>query len=820
MKKQQNFSKIFTSKANVLEFLKDKISESKIEKLYYFSVNEWNYDNTIILKNISKIFSNNLVIIRSSAMGEDSIDKSEAGNYLSIQKVDSSSKQKLRNGINKIIKSYAEKDNNNLKNQILVQKQATNIITSGVIFTKSINTESSYYLINYDDGKNTDSVTKGEVGNIIKIFRYIKFSSIPKKWKKLIKSVQEIEKIVKTDLLDIEFGIDRNNKIIIFQVRPLTILKNNEIKNLKNNEIKNLKNNSIKLLEKNKKSFLKLQKSSSLIGKNTVFSDMCDWNPAEIIGNNPNLLDYSLYDYLIMRKTWHTGREKLGYSKVDTPSLMVKFGQKPYVDVQASFNSLLPEKIPERLKNKLVNYYLKKLIQNPFLHDKVEFEILFTCHDPSLKNRLKDLEKNNFSKKEISTLNEILKEFTNNIIENFPNILCETLHKIDRLQENRHELLKKLKQNRNHITILNTIEQLLNDCRDIGTLYFSLMARLAFISSIIMKGLIENGLLEKKMLEDFMGNLNTPLTEIQNDLNSYVKGTFSKKEFLLKYGHLRPGTYDINAIRYDNDVNFFNNVKFLKTKDHDFQFKEKKFKNIIQENLPYDSEKFMFFAKESIIQREKIKFEFTKNLSDVLELIAEIGDLFEFSREEISNLSIDFILKCKNQKDFRIKNLWKKKIKFEKNSKILNNYLTLPPLLIHKNDFEIQNHYISKPNFITSKKIIAETYQIKTSKKINDLKNKIILIENADPGYDWIFTKNISGLITKYGGVASHMSIRCSELGLPAAIGCGDILFEQLQNSQKVMLDCKYEHIITLQQKNEDRYIEEKKLLKSLGYIK
>jgi hypothetical protein len=64
------------------------------------------------------------------------------------------------------------------------------------------------------------------------------------------------------------------------------------------------------------------------------------------------------------------------------------------------------------------------------------------------------------------------------------------------------------------------------------------------------------------------------------------------------------------------------------------------------------------------------------------------------------------------------------------------------------------------------------------------------------------------------------MSIRCSELGLPAAIGCGDILFEQLQNTQKVMLDCKYEHIITLQQKKEDRYIEEKKLLKSLGYIK
>ena len=812
MKISQNMTSIFTSKANVLEFLKDKICESKIEKLYYFPINEWNDNNEIILKTISKIFLNNLVIIRSSAMGEDSIDKSEAGNYLSLQKIDSSSKQKLRVGINKIIKSYLEKHNNNLKNQILIQKQTINIITSGVIFTKVTNVESPYYLINFDDSKNTDSVTKGEVGNVIKIFRYIKPAKIPFKWKKLIKAVQEIENIVKTDRLDIEFGINKNNEIIIFQVRPLTTIKKYEIKNLKNN--------SIKLLKKNKEYFLKLQKSSSLIGKNTIFSDMCDWNPAEIIGNNPNLLDYSLYDYLIMRKTWHTGREKLGYSKIKTPSLMIKFAQKPYVDVRASFNSLLPDKIPKRLKNKLVNYYLKKLIQNPFLHDKVEFEILFTCYDPSIKNRLKDLQKNNFTKKEINTLNEILKQFTNNIIDNFPNILCETLDGINKLQENRDITLKNLKRKKNYITILNTIEQLLNDCRDIGTLYFSLMARLAFISSIILKGLIENGLLEKKILEDFMGNLNTPLTEIQNDLNSYVKGTFSKKEFLLKYGHLRPGTYDITAIRYDNDVNFFNNVKFLKTKDHDFQFKEKKFKNIIQKNLPYDSEKFIFFAKESIIQREKIKFEFTKNLSDALELIAEVGELFEFSREEISNLSIDFILKHKNQKDFKIKNLWDKKIKFEKNSKILNNYLTLPPLLIHKDDFEIQNHYISKPNFITSKKIIAEIYQIKNFKKINDLENKIILIENADPGYDWIFTKNISGLITKYGGVASHMSIRCSELGLPAAIGCGDILFEQLQNTQKVMLDCKYEHIITLQQKKEDRYIEEKKLLKSLGYIK
>ena len=28
-----------------------------------------------------------------------------------------------------------------------------------------------------------------------------------------------------------------------------------------------------------------------------------------------------------------------------------------------------------------------------------------------------------------------------------------------------------------------------------------------------------------------------------------------------------------------------------------------------------------------------------------------------------------------------------------------------------------------------------------------DLSNKIVLIENADPGYDWIFSMNIAGLV-------------------------------------------------------------------------
>ena len=81
-------------------------------------------------------------------------------------------------------------------------------------------------------------------------------------------------------------------------------------------------------------------------------------------------------------------------------------------------------------------------------------------------------------------------------------------------------------------------------------------------------------------------------------------------------------------------------------------------------------------------------------------------------------------------------------------------------------------------------------------KKNNEiLKNRIIFIENADPGYDWVFSEKIKGLVTKYGGVNSHMSIRCEEKQLPAIIGVGEELFENIKKKQNIEMDCKLQRI-------------------------
>ena len=231
------------------------------------------------------------------------------------------------------------------------------------------------------------------------------------------------------------------------------------------------------------------------------------------------------------------------------------------------------------------------------------------------------------------------------------------------------------------------------------------------------------------------------------------------------------------------------------------------------------SEELFFFLKESLILRENLKFEFTRNLSDAIELIAKAGYELGFSRQDMSNLSLNDIFKYNSLSKSKLINFWKKKIQLQKANKIDNDNLVLPPLLFSENDFEIINYYISKPNFITNKKITGNLITL-SSKQKNNLYGKIILIENADPGYDWIFTKNPSALITKYGGVASHMAIRCAEIGLPAAIGCGELMYEQLKNSSQILLDCKHEEILILEHYEKNDEVEARKILKSLGYIK
>ena len=807
---------IFSSKSNTLLLLNKILRKSKIEKIFNFTVEEWLQNRNMVLDKISEQFDSD-IIVRSSAQDEDSFEFSKAGIYESILNVNPKIKTKVEKAILSVIQSYNKQSEVYNQNQILIQNQTKNIITSGVILTKTPDIGSPYYVINYEEGESTIGVTKGTINNIVKIYHKIQAFNIPKKWKRLIASIKEIEDILQFEELDIEFGITDNKDVVIFQVRPITFIPQTDIAKLaKPIESKILKNKNI---------FSKLNQRKHILGNRTIFSDMSDWNPAEIIGNNPNLLDYSLYDYLIMNKIWHNARTVLGYQNVNPSPLMVKFGNKPYVDARASFNSLIPEKLGKKLASKLVNYYLDTLSKNPHLYDKVEFEILFTCYDFNLDSKLSELEKHGFTKNEIKKIKNVLLDLTNNIISDFPKILKDSQYSMQKLARNRTEIISNLKnKNITQSRYLENIEKLLVDCKKFGTLPFSIMARIGFIGSILLKSIQKDGYLPSYFENMLLNSLSTPISDIRNDVIALNDKKITKIQFLKKYGHLRPGTYDITALRYDDSKNnFFEDVQFpkLKTK-HKFDFDNTLLSNLLTSHfLNFENIDFFSFVRDGLIYREKLKFEFTKNLSEALELIAKVGKTLGFTREDVSNLDIRTILKSKNLSKSQTRNIWREKIFQQQKEKLVNDCLALPPIIFSEKDFDIIQYFISKPNYITDKKITGNIINFENFKgNIGSQRGKILLLQNADPGYDWIFTKKLGGLITKYGGVASHMSIRCSETGLPAAIGCGEVIFEKLKLASKVLLDCKNKEILILEHSKYDEIIEAKNVLKSLGYIK
>ena len=174
-------NQIFTSKANILLSLQKKVKNSKIEKIFHFKVKEWVENDEKLLEKISTTFKTGLVVVRSSALDEDSVDGSQAGKYQSILDVDPKNKRKLKNGINSVIKSYQQKGNNVEENQILIQSQSQQIEISGVVFTKTPELGGPYYVINYEQGQSTTSVTQGLADQVIKIFRNTSQKNIPQK---------------------------------------------------------------------------------------------------------------------------------------------------------------------------------------------------------------------------------------------------------------------------------------------------------------------------------------------------------------------------------------------------------------------------------------------------------------------------------------------------------------------------------------------------------------------------------------------------------------------------------------------------------------
>ncbi|GJM33466.1 MAG: hypothetical protein DHS20C18_24670 [Saprospiraceae bacterium] len=778
---------VLGTKAQTLERLSGLVTKSKILDQVDFKVEDWDSYQQAIIQKIQNAFPKTKLVVRSSAISEDGFRTANAGVYESILNVNSNDKIELKEAIIKVIASYTD---GNKKNQVLVQPMLTNVKASGVAFTRTLSHGAPYYVLNYDDQSgSTESITNGSSQShktlLVRRDALDSVKESPKYLRNLVYSIKELENLVQYDTLDIEFAVDGKDLIYILQVRPIAVDHSEwDIRDTDLLEFINQAEQNFEQLE---------QPSPFVLGTSAIYGVMPDWNPAEIIGIKPGLLATSLYKLLILDETWAKQRFEYGYRDVRPQPLLTSFAGHPYIDVRASFNSFIPARLDHSLAEKLVNFYLLYLRNHPELHDKVEFEVVPTCFDLNFdKWKLRLSEEGNFSDAEINTLRDALLEITQNAIKRND----QDFQKI-KILEDRYRKIKQAS-----LPPLKKAYLLLHDCKKYGTLPFAHLARSAFVAVSLLKSAVTAQVITKAEMEDFLNTIKTISHEFAQDAAATGNGELAWCDFKNKYGHVRPGTYDITSKSYLEDSERY--LRPLAEKSTHTNTIEKKggmlWKSVrmkflascSKQGITSNIEEVESFMRGAIEGREYAKFSFSRNLSTALDCIIEFGVNNDISRVDLSHISIENLFSAINS-DLKKSDLMKwfnEMIVKGKKGKKICSVVELPPIICSKNDFRSFIYPETQANFIGSGQITASCIDLSNAKDIAlDLNGKIVLIPQADPGYEWLFGQKLAGLITMYGGANSHMAIRAAEFGIPAAIGVGDTEYKRIASASILNLD-------------------------------
>ncbi|MCW5875083.1 MAG: hypothetical protein KIS88_10600 [Anaerolineales bacterium] len=783
---------VLGTKAETLARLRSLVQKSYIGEQVTVDLEKWQQTPQRVISSIQAKFPSAQLAVRSSARSEDSWTESNAGGFTSLLNVQSSKPAEVSDAIEQVIASYGD---DNPKHQVLVQAVVANVVRSGVVLTRGLGRGAPYYTFNFEDSERTDGVTSGAGTDMRTVVLHRSQSSLTlvPDLDPVFQAVLEIESLLGYDALDIEFAQSADGQVHILQVRPLVL--------------------QLRMQEPSDKTVMAaLRQASALFSRRRpsepwllegrpIFGVMPDWNPAEIVGTNPRPLALSLYQYLITDDIWARQRAEHGYRDVRPQPLLVNFTGHPYVDARASFASFIPTSLSTELASRLLAHYVDRLAHHPELHDKVEFEIAFTClyfdFDQQANQRLRPA---GFSQSDIAELREGLRQVTLNAFQRFENDLARVLQ-----LEERIDALKTT-----GLQPLDRAFTLLQDCREYGTLPFAHLARAGFVAVTLLRSLVRCGVLSNERLEAFINSLNTVTRSFEVDSYKVARGELSREEFIAGYGHLRPGTYEITSPNYAENPDLYLGHILSGSEGNDpsvhaeFSWTAEERKTISrllgELGLPGEFTAFEKFLRGAIAGRESSKFVFSRNLSAALEEIAAFGAEHQLGRGELSFININDLMWLRTSSLADVGAWLRARSEEGQEFHHLTESTLLPPLIRDEADFWAFEIPVSHPNFVSSKQIIAAVANLAEVIDLDlDLKGKIVLIPQADPGYDWLFGREIGGLITAYGGANSHMTIRAAELNLPAAIGVGEALLSKLASAQVVELDCKAKRINIVQ---------------------
>ena len=772
----------FLTKAEALEFVHGNLKYAQIPPFLYFSVGEWRSRSENILHKTAAFMSKRLLAVRSSARCENLSGASLAGHFRSCLNVENDRKS-VREAVERVIASMG----GHRDDQVLIQEMVVDVSLSGVISTRDSDTSAPYYRIEYDESSATDLVTRGAEGHKTILFhRHSPRELIGPDWvRRVLDASSELERFWSLTPLHIEFAQTNDGKIQILQVRPISC-REQRGRGHEAGTIAALRKLEISLVKHSRR-------RNGVAGSTTILGQMPDWNPGELIGSTPRPLAVSLFRRLITDSVWQEARSTMGYRPVPDTPLMVVLAGRPYVDVRASFNSFLPAGLRSLDEDAVVDAWLDRLRQYPEYHDKIEFQVAQTVLDFSFEQDYQRRYEGTLSHRSFVAYSEQVRSLTNcNVSLGTSASLAEALRKVRKLEQ---------AQSCRESTIRPSLSfafRLLRECRLLGTLPFAIVARHAFIAESILRSAMRRSALSRERLDQFRRSWSTVGRNVGYDLARVMHGEVDTVSFLGKYGHLRPGSFDILSPRYDQRPDLFaGNTVPPSTFESEWDCFVSTPKEIVhierlirEARLTFRAEELFRYSATAVTAREHAKFVFSRHLSDALESIAGWGKGVGLSRQQLSYLTVEEMESALRSPIGDGAAALAAVAESRRSATRSRRGLRMGCLIRSRRDIYLPLQH-AWPNFITSRRTEARPVFLHNRESVVlDLNGKIVCVESADPGFDWIFSMGIAGLITKFGGSNSHMAIRCAEMGIPAAVGIGETRFELLRKSKSVELNC------------------------------
>lgn len=700
---------------------------------------------------LGKLLRGKAVAVRSSADQEDSAGASFAGMFktklhvpakivdvmCAVDEVRASCNDKAA-----VVNYYAAKRSVDLKSNAIsvIVQEMIDADFSGVIFSHDLAKSDGYFVISTSGGVGETIVGGAANGRLIRIARGIKLSSVKDAWlRKLVVAMRAIERRFRSSSLDVEFAV-QDDALYILQCRPITTAQTEVDKA------------SQSLLIKRIKLVNKLVASRF---RGDVLGDMIDINPVELLGVAPTPLDISIFKYLFADKIVERVRRDMGYNPLDIGVLRVVEG-KPYVSMRAAAFSFRPYGISDEIYERIVRVYRDMLVNNSALQSRVEFDVFAMSCGEKLERVMREAK---FDDNEKSIVREAFLRI-GEVFLRVSTVQAENFNAFAGDYEQRTATMSSA-------TLGDVLEHVAR-----GTEMFARVARLAFY----WKSRFEE-LHPQEDLNVLMGEHIRSVNErLQSDLVSCRNGTITREEVVARYGHLRPGQFSVFGESYADDPNTY----LFAQMERAVVTQSKR-----QVHAFGDTTEFRHIVT-FMEARERMKFLFSRSLhlfaTKLKHQLAQRG----VSEGDASRVGWKKLWTCLSDSTPLSAS------QVEHDPPVLLPDVIIPGLT----NLGVVMFSEAMPSYITNSTVKARVCVLERLGVKADVRGALVLLPNADPGYDFLFHSGAVGIITKVGGPASHMCIRSIELQMPACIGCGESVYQKLATAHSAVLDCSTQQVI------------------------